>query len=118
MHTNRRANTVTLRNFTLTASSNWILNVWDDDLEDKMINNPKRDRKGRIILTKGEKLESGKEIWKKIIEDFIEVGQGSRWIYNRIKDILGKGNKKNKGDKKDKKEGKKEHIIYSAQFQN
>ncbi len=110
MHINRRVNTVNLRNITLTAPSNWILNAWDDDLEDKMINNPKRDRKGRIILTKGEKLEWGREIWKKTIEDFIEVGQGSRWIYNRIKDILGKGNKENKGDKKDKKdkkEGKK-----------
>ena len=72
-----------------------------------MINNPKRDRKGRIILTKGEKLEWKREIWKKIIEDFIEVGQGSRWIYNRIKNILGKGNKENKRNKKDKKEGKK-----------
>ena len=62
MHTNRRVNTVTLGNITLTAPSNWILNAWDDDLKDKMINNPKRDRKGRIILTKGKKLEWGREI--------------------------------------------------------
>ena len=56
-HTNRRANTIPPENNILTIPSNRIINAWDDNLENKMTNNSKKDRRGRKILTIKEKIE-------------------------------------------------------------
>ena len=55
MHTNRRNNTG--NNITPTG---WIFNAWDNDLENKMIIDSKKDRKGRTILTREGKNRMGK----------------------------------------------------------
>ena len=56
-YTNRRANTIPPENNILIILSNRIINTWDDNLKNKMTNNSKKNRRGRKILTIGEKIK-------------------------------------------------------------